>query len=119
MQKIIDKLKYTGSYQDDGLAIVDGQHTTQQVIKWLCNFQLQVDELVGGEFFHFTAKLWRSPGDERVPTKEEIEADEEMTDEAWKKWEERVTVVTKEHIPYLDMKMHWEGEDLQLLVYNK
>eukprot|EP00957_Ditylum_brightwellii_P121596 9272781-Ditylum_brightwellii.AAC.1 len=83
-------------------------------MKWLRNFQLQVDELVGGEFFQFTAELWNPPGDKRVPTKEEIEDDEDMQqNENWKKWEERVTVVSKEQFPYLDMKMHWEGNDLR------
>eukprot|EP00957_Ditylum_brightwellii_P107489 8201408-Ditylum_brightwellii.AAC.1 len=65
-------------------------------MRWLCDFQLQVDELVGGEFFQFTAELWRPPGDKRVPTKEETAAEEEMVDEDWTKWEERVRMVKKE-----------------------
>eukprot|EP00957_Ditylum_brightwellii_P101425 7729441-Ditylum_brightwellii.AAC.1 len=97
-ENIIDRLRYAGTYCDDGLA---------------------VDELVHSEFFQFTAELWKPPGNNEVPTKEETQEEEEMLDGEWKKWEERVTVILKQHFPYLDMKMHWEGKNLRFLVYNK
>ena len=58
-ESIIGKLKYTGSYRDDGLAIFDEQKTVQQTVAWLRNFQLLVDEVVGGTYFQFTAKVWK------------------------------------------------------------
>eukprot|EP00957_Ditylum_brightwellii_P060223 4573829-Ditylum_brightwellii.AAC.1 len=44
-ESIIRKLKYAGSYHDDGLAIFDEQKMVQQTVAWLCNFQLLVDEV--------------------------------------------------------------------------
>eukprot|EP00957_Ditylum_brightwellii_P136815 10433000-Ditylum_brightwellii.AAC.1 len=46
-ETIIKKLKYVGSYQDDGLAIFDERRTVKQSVTWLCDFQLLVDEVVG------------------------------------------------------------------------
>eukprot|EP00957_Ditylum_brightwellii_P027548 2082409-Ditylum_brightwellii.AAC.1 len=43
-ETIIKKLKYAGSYQDDGLAIFDERKT----VTWLRDFQLLVDEVVVG-----------------------------------------------------------------------
>eukprot|EP00957_Ditylum_brightwellii_P169363 12890705-Ditylum_brightwellii.AAC.1 len=40
-ENIIGKLKYAGTYQDDGLTIFDGRKTVQEAIKWVCDFQLQ------------------------------------------------------------------------------
>eukprot|EP00957_Ditylum_brightwellii_P060969 4628435-Ditylum_brightwellii.AAC.1 len=55
-EQIFNKLRYTGSYRDDGLAIFKHHMSTQQAIHWLRRFQLQVDKLVGGSFFQFTAE---------------------------------------------------------------
>eukprot|EP00957_Ditylum_brightwellii_P078581 5974486-Ditylum_brightwellii.AAC.1 len=40
-EKLLKKLRYTGSYHDDGLAIFNHRMSTWQAIHWLCRFQLQ------------------------------------------------------------------------------
>eukprot|EP00957_Ditylum_brightwellii_P172959 13168090-Ditylum_brightwellii.AAC.1 len=35
----------------------------------------------GGEFFQFTAELWKPPGNKRVPTKEETKEEREILNE--------------------------------------
>eukprot|EP00957_Ditylum_brightwellii_P207937 15355193-Ditylum_brightwellii.AAC.1 len=42
-----------------------------------------------------------------------------IPEEEWEKWEEKVTVLSKEAFPYLDMKMYWDNKDLWFVVYNK
>eukprot|EP00957_Ditylum_brightwellii_P190166 14475606-Ditylum_brightwellii.AAC.1 len=42
-----------------------------------------------------------------------------IPEEEWDKWEEKVTVVSKEVFPYLDMKMYWDNVNLWFAVYNK
>eukprot|EP00957_Ditylum_brightwellii_P094479 7193906-Ditylum_brightwellii.AAC.1 len=44
-EAIIKKLKYKGSYRDDGLAIFDGWRTVKQTVTWYCDFQLEVDKV--------------------------------------------------------------------------
>eukprot|EP00957_Ditylum_brightwellii_P083540 6349964-Ditylum_brightwellii.AAC.1 len=75
---IIGKLKYAGSYQDDGFAIFDKQTKEQQMVAWLCNFQFLVNEVVGGAYFQFTAKVWKP-----------LEAFEGIPPEEWEKWKEK------------------------------
>eukprot|EP00957_Ditylum_brightwellii_P112524 8578278-Ditylum_brightwellii.AAC.1 len=65
--KIFAKLRYTGLYQDDGLAIFEGKKTRRQTITWLCDFQLHVNEVVGRDFLQFTAELWSSLGRLTLP----------------------------------------------------
>eukprot|EP00957_Ditylum_brightwellii_P195707 14910985-Ditylum_brightwellii.AAC.2 len=42
-----------------------------------------------------------------------------ISEEEWERWEKKVTVVSKEAFPYLDMKMYWDNKDLQFAVCNK
>eukprot|EP00957_Ditylum_brightwellii_P106747 8143901-Ditylum_brightwellii.AAC.1 len=72
-EEIISKLKYAGTYQDDGLMIFQGHRSIKETISWLCIFQLQVDEVVGGSFFQFTAELWNPPGYVEISTFKEEE----------------------------------------------
>eukprot|EP00957_Ditylum_brightwellii_P089655 6827645-Ditylum_brightwellii.AAC.1 len=39
-ESVIEKLRYAGTYRDDGLAIFYERKTVQQAIAWLRNFQL-------------------------------------------------------------------------------
>eukprot|EP00957_Ditylum_brightwellii_P014199 1069460-Ditylum_brightwellii.AAC.1 len=57
-ENILDQMKYTGTYWDDGLTIFEGLKTTNETIRWLHNFQLKVNEVVRGTFFQFTAEVW-------------------------------------------------------------
>ena len=53
-EKIIEKQKYVGTYQDDDFTIFQDHNSIKQTIYWLNNFQLQVDGVVNSSFFHFT-----------------------------------------------------------------
>eukprot|EP00957_Ditylum_brightwellii_P169602 12909437-Ditylum_brightwellii.AAC.1 len=99
--KIFAKLRYTISYQDDGLAIL---HNTKQ------------------SHGSFMAELWSPPQETDTPL-DEVESDEmmetTMPEDMWDKWEEKVTVVRKEEFPYLNIKLYWDKQELCFAVYNK
>eukprot|EP00957_Ditylum_brightwellii_P131705 10045314-Ditylum_brightwellii.AAC.1 len=57
-KNILGKMKYAGTYWDDGLTIFEGWKTTKEAIQWVCDFQLQVNEVVGGTFCQFTMEVW-------------------------------------------------------------
>eukprot|EP00957_Ditylum_brightwellii_P150122 11432263-Ditylum_brightwellii.AAC.1 len=110
---------YAGIFCNDGLIIFQDQRSINQTISWLCNFQLQVDKVVGGKFFQFTAELWKPLEVINIPTMEKEEELEGMLPNEYAKWAEKVTVVTKEEFPYLDMKISWKDDNLQFVVYIK
>eukprot|EP00957_Ditylum_brightwellii_P087837 6689451-Ditylum_brightwellii.AAC.1 len=56
IKKILDKLQFAGTYQDDGLTTFNKHLSLLQAIHWLRRFQLQVNKLVSGNFFQFTAE---------------------------------------------------------------
>ena len=103
-EKLLKKLRYAGSYRNDGLAIFNHRLSTKQAIHWLRRFQLQVDKLVGGSFFQFTAEVWNPPGNNESPTYLDTIDEETMSEEEWSKWKKKVKVVTEEAFPYLDMQ---------------
>eukprot|EP00957_Ditylum_brightwellii_P120209 9172657-Ditylum_brightwellii.AAC.1 len=104
----------TGTYQDDGLTIFDSQKTVQEAIKWACDFQLQVDEVVGGTFFQFTAEVWNPLETRKLSTTEE-----DILADKWRFWAEKVTVIKESAFPYLDMQLLWKDEELYFSVYSK
>ena len=116
-ESIIEKLRYAGTYRDDGLAIFDERKTVQQAIAWLRNFQLLVDEVVGGTYFQFTAEVWKPLEALHEPTSAiELEG---IPPEEWEKWKEKVKVIEENVFPYLDMKLSWRHDNLHFSVYNK
>eukprot|EP00957_Ditylum_brightwellii_P087723 6680202-Ditylum_brightwellii.AAC.1 len=71
--------------------IFNGQQTVKQTISWLHDFQLQVDEVVGGSCFQVTAEVWKPLEVSEEPTKSTGEGKENyMLEEGWKMWEEKV-----------------------------
>ena len=70
-EQIIEKLEYVGAYQDDGLTIFDSQKTVQEAIKWVCDFHLQVNEVVGWTFFQFMVEAWNPLETKKSPSIEE------------------------------------------------
>eukprot|EP00957_Ditylum_brightwellii_P180272 13732688-Ditylum_brightwellii.AAC.1 len=77
-------MKYAGTYRDDGLTIFKGQKTTKEAIQWDRDFQLQVNEVVGGTFFQFTAEVWNLQKTQQLPT-----VDEEIPKKEWDFWAEK------------------------------
>eukprot|EP00957_Ditylum_brightwellii_P159879 12170127-Ditylum_brightwellii.AAC.1 len=59
----------------------------REIIKWTCNFQLQVNEVVGGPLFQSTAGVWNPIETDKLPT-----IDEEILEEEWKVWKKKVKV---------------------------
>eukprot|EP00957_Ditylum_brightwellii_P159904 12171474-Ditylum_brightwellii.AAC.1 len=83
---ILGKMKYAGTYQDDGLTIFEGWKTIEEAIRWLRDFQLQVNKVVRGTFFQFTVEVWNPQKTQQLPT-----VDEEIPKEEWQFWAEKVT----------------------------
>eukprot|EP00957_Ditylum_brightwellii_P055086 4175090-Ditylum_brightwellii.AAC.1 len=83
-ENIIGKMKYAGTYHDDGLAIFEGRKTVQEAIKWVCNFQLQVNEVVGGTLFQFTAEVWNP-----LETKQLTTIEKNISINEWSFWAEK------------------------------
>eukprot|EP00957_Ditylum_brightwellii_P096705 7365191-Ditylum_brightwellii.AAC.1 len=88
--------------------------TTEEVIRWVCNFQLQVNKVVGGTFFQFTAEVWNPQKTQQLPT-----VDEEIPTEEWNFWAEKFTIIDDNSFPYLDMQLSWKQDNLCFLVYIK
>eukprot|EP00957_Ditylum_brightwellii_P038374 2900939-Ditylum_brightwellii.AAC.1 len=121
-EEIFDRLKYTGSYQYDCLAIFEGKQTHHQAILWLQQFQLCINEVVVGYFLQFTAELWDHLEDKDKPNlmEEEGKMDEvNMSADDLEMWVDKVMVVSKKTFPYLDMQLFWASSDLGFSVYNK
>eukprot|EP00957_Ditylum_brightwellii_P146489 11153060-Ditylum_brightwellii.AAC.1 len=71
----------------------------KQTVTWLRDFQLLVDEVVGGTYFQFTAKAWKPLEVSKEPTSAEGLANEEMVPAEWKRWREKVEVIEKDAFP--------------------
>eukprot|EP00957_Ditylum_brightwellii_P118966 9073594-Ditylum_brightwellii.AAC.1 len=118
-ETIIEKLKYAGSYQDNGLAIFDERKTVQQTVTWLHDFQLLADEVVGGTYFQFTTKVWKPLEASNKPTSaDELESDKMLLGE-WERWREKAKVIEENAFPYLDMQLSWQRDNLHFSVYSK
>eukprot|EP00957_Ditylum_brightwellii_P067789 5145391-Ditylum_brightwellii.AAC.1 len=79
-----------------------------QTIKWLQRFQHKADDVVGGPFFQFTAKLWQLP----TATWNIDEVYDNLTTPEWDIWTKMMTVVDKEAFPYLNLQMPWSNLSL-------
>eukprot|EP00957_Ditylum_brightwellii_P116708 8902177-Ditylum_brightwellii.AAC.1 len=62
----------------------------KQIVTWLCDSQLLVDEVVGGTYFQFTAEVWKPLKASKEPTSAGELESEEMLLEEWKRWREKV-----------------------------
>jgi hypothetical protein len=113
-ENIFDKMKYLGTYRDDGLTVFEGRKTRNEAIRWLRTFQMQVNKVVGGNFFQFTAEVWNPKTTRQLPT-----VDEEIPEDEWNFWAEKVTVIEENAFPYLDMQLSWRQDNLYFSVYSK
>eukprot|EP00957_Ditylum_brightwellii_P057069 4325039-Ditylum_brightwellii.AAC.1 len=116
-ENILNKLRYAGTYQDDGLTIFRERLSHRQAIHWLCHFQIQVNKLVGGDYFQFTAEIWNPLQHNNLPTLETM--DEILPDEEWRRWKKKVKLVDKDAFPYLDMQLQQKDDNLSSAVYHK
>ncbi len=92
---------YDGIYRDDGLVIMDGQKTNEEIGQWLDTFQERVNQVTGYKGLVFTVSIWRQSWDNK-PTHPKAE------------------IHKSSFFPFLDMKMSWSEEgDLRFGVYLK
>jgi hypothetical protein len=92
---------YDGIYRDDGLVIMNGLKTNEEISQWLETFQERVNQVTGYEGLVFTVSIWRQGGDVK-PTHPKAEIHKSSV------------------FPFLDMKMSWSEEgELRFGVYLK
>ena len=70
--------------------VVQGEWDKERTRRWLKDFQSEVDKVVGGDYFKFTACVWIPINNKNG---EEIDG---------------VSIITDNNLPYLDMKMSWD-----------
>ena len=93
---------FNGIYRDDGINVIFGQASTDELCDWLDSFQTKVNEAVGDEYLQFTLDIWNinAPADEKPRNK-------------------KVTINRKSAFPYLDMELYWRGDELKFRVHLK
>ena len=96
--------KYYGIYRDDGLVILNGKKSKEEIENWLQTFQQKVDETLQDNGLIFTCCLWNRnfKGD-----KKELKG-------------KKVSVDINDYFPYLDMQFLWDEKNkLKFEVYLK
>jgi hypothetical protein len=90
-EDLFEDAVYNRIYRDDGLVIMNGQKTNEEIGQWLEAFQERVNQVIGYEGLVFTVSIWRQDWDNK-PTHPKAE-------------------IHKSSIfPFLDMKMSWSEE---------
>jgi len=84
---------FNGIYRDNGLVVLNGNWSKQDVVQWLEQFQKKIDDIAGSHFLKFTAVVWG------------MEKDDGTVSEA-------ITVANSTFFPYLDMELYWTDQDL-------
>ena len=49
---------YNSIYCDDGINIINGKRSTEQMVDWLNKFQARMNKLNGSEYLKFTLDIW-------------------------------------------------------------
>eukprot|EP00957_Ditylum_brightwellii_P209287 15361088-Ditylum_brightwellii.AAC.1 len=102
--------KFQCIYCDDGMVVFNGRCNCRDITKWLERSQLNVNKLVGGDFFEFSIKLWNPPNHQLQSARGEENAD---------RWMKKVKLVNKSKSPFLDMNLRWVEHELTFSVYRK
>jgi hypothetical protein len=88
-QAILDKLKTFQIYRDDGFFIFNGQIDANDINAWLEKFQGEINRIAGNDFLKFTAVIWTPNTTEKIKVG-------------------KVTNLTTNSFPFLDMEMRWD-----------
>ena len=94
---------YNGIYRDDGINVIVGSKSTNEICDWLDSFQARVNELLGSDHLQFTCEVWNpdAPPDEKPRNND-------------------VTIHRGNSFPYLlDMEFYWRQEELKFRVHLK
>ena len=100
IQKPFEHCKFRRIYRDDDFDIFIGKWSVRDVVKWLEDFQLNVNQIAGNKFLKFTAMIWEEG--------------------LLKKGVEKIFIHNKTSFPYLDMSLYWSAcSRLATRVYRK
>ena len=53
-----DNSAFNGIYRDDGIDIIKGKRTTDEMCDWVESFQARVNQLTSSDHLQFTAEIW-------------------------------------------------------------
>ena len=87
--------RYKGMYRDDGIAILKGRYTYQQIVQWRNAFQAKVNQLTGGDYLQYTCEVW---------------ADRNVQPMIGAFNDGNVTVNQEISFPYLDIEFKWNNQ---------
>jgi hypothetical protein len=94
-------MTFDGIYRDDGLVVMKGNWSKQDVANWLRDFQNEINRVTKYEGLQFTVSIWGPEKKDNTP-------------------HPKVTVEKTDYLPFLDMKLYWdEWGDLAFTVYRK
>ncbi len=86
----------------DGIVVFTNKRSSTEILKWLDQFQENVNKICGNEFLQFTAVLWSDDKND-VPSKCK-----------------RVTIESKNAFPFLDAELYWNSkQELNFRVHLK
>ena len=88
---------YHGIYRYDGLVVFTGKKSAREIKDRLKEFQQTVNKAVGNQHLQFTAEIWTNKENPPTPAKEE-----------------GVQIVMNDEFPFLDMKMSWSPEGVEI-----
>ena len=74
-------------YKDNGFTIFMRKWSVRDVVDWLEDFRLNVNQVSGNDFLKFTATIWEEGSLDRGVRK--------------------VSVQNETSVPYLDMSLYW------------
>ena len=97
-----DNSAFNGIYRDDGIDIIKGKRTTDEMCDWLESFQARVNQLTGSDHLQFTAEIWNP----------NASVDETPRND-------NVSIHKKESFPYLDMELYWKQDELNFRIHLK
>jgi len=94
---------FYGIYRDDGLNVIDGKKSTEEMFEWLKQFQDNVNELTAdSNFLQFTLDIWdpdSPPGE--IPSNKNVKINRDVA------------------FIYLDMELYWLNTNLEFCVHLK
>ena len=93
---------YYGFYRDDGIVILKGQWSNEEINSWLKTFQFNVNDLLNSDHVQFTVEIWNP---------EALKSEKPRNKE--------VKINRKSRFPYLDTETYWYKETLAFRVHFK
>ena len=90
-QEFFEDAVYDGIYRDDGLVVMKGNKSNEEITQWLDEFQQKVNSVTGYEGLVFAVSIWRDKSEKNVI-------------------HPKAETVKSSFFPFLDMEMPWSDE---------